>query len=112
MQEKILEVYVFQHYDVKVGVKINYPKNSVSLVEVADTSLVKKWVFAERGIEYMGGWLQILEAMQEAVKDANKKLKEYQKAKEDFVTDVLMEATDIVKRKGQKLPVFKGKKIK
>jgi predicted transcriptional regulator of viral defense system len=112
MEEKILEVYIFQYCDVKVGVKINYPKNSVSLVEVNDTNLIKKWVFAERGVEYMGGWLEILTAMQEAIKDANKKIKDYQKSKEDFVTDVLMEATDIVKRKGQKLPVFKGKKIK
>lgn len=71
---KYKETYLFQHKGVKIWVKIDYINNKISLVEPFGSSTEKfqqkKWLFHERGIEYMFGWIDILEAMQEAIKHA------------------------------------------
>lgn len=89
MQEKVIEVYGFTHKDITVTVKIDYKRNEISLLESYDgNSGAKKYVFAGRGVEYMQGWLNILEAMQEAIKDAKKRyeaeLAERSKFREDL----------------------------
>lgn len=72
--EKVVEIYGFTHKKITVTVKIDYKRNEISLLESYDgNSGAKKYVFAGRGVEYMQGWLNILEAMQEAVKDAKKR---------------------------------------
>ena len=77
MTDKVEEIYAFKHNDITVFVKIDYVNNKISLMEKNQRGcngwLQKQWLFAERGVEYMNGWLGILEAMQEAIKDAKKR---------------------------------------
>lgn len=95
---KIKETYQFTHNKIDIYVKIDYLNNKISLKEPVNSFggfQIKKWVFAERGVEFMQGWLDILEAMQEAIKDAKLKyehnLAEESKFKTDFVLNVLLE---------------------
>jgi hypothetical protein len=69
---KYQDVYIYTHKDIKVFVKIDYIANEISLLNGNDLK-PKNWVFAVRGVEYMNGWLTILEAMQMAIKDAKQR---------------------------------------
>jgi hypothetical protein len=71
-EHKHIEIYEHIHKGISVLVKINYFTNEISLLENR-TMQQKQWVFAKRGVEYMNGWITILEAMQEAIKHAKKK---------------------------------------
>lgn len=71
------EQVVFEHKGIKINLSINYEDNDVSMIE--STGEKKRWVFTDRGREYMQGWLDILEAMAEATKYAKAKLDEYYK---------------------------------
>lgn len=86
---KILEIYEFKHKEIKVMVKIDYPKGQISLVENA--SQFKKWIFADREIEYMDSWIIILEGMQEAIKDAKSKLEAYKEESNEKDVDLILE---------------------
>lgn len=91
---------------IKVTIKVDYDAGTVSLVERATSDIgytPKRYLFANRGVEYMQGWLNVLEAQAEAIKVAKKDLEEEQERKNDMVTDVLMEATEIVKQREKKL---------
>jgi len=73
---KFQEVYCFTYKKIDIYVKIDYYNNKISLMqpECAAMNFAKKqWVFADRGVEFMNGWLEILEAMKEAIKDAKSK---------------------------------------
>lgn len=45
-----------------------------------------KFLFAGRSIDYMNGWINILSAMQYAIKDARDELAKWQKAQKDKKT--------------------------
>ena len=107
---KHLEVKTYQYGDVKVMVEINYNTEKISLVETnhndhsADfRTQPKKYIFVQRELSYMNGWRNVLLAMGYAIDEAEKDLKDYiearRKAIADDTTAILMEATDIVKRK-------------
>jgi len=72
----IHEVIEYEHKGIKVFVKINHLKNTVSLVYIQDNTFDgvedKRWLFADRGLEYMKGWQNILDAMKYAVGEATK----------------------------------------
>lgn len=70
-QNKRKEVYDFTHKEITVTVMIDYVDNEISLLDRNGDS--KKWLFSNRGVEFMNGWLTILEAMSLAVVDAKKK---------------------------------------
>jgi hypothetical protein len=59
--------------NVRVRVAIDFENNKISLLE-EDSEHIKKWVFAERGIEYIQAWRDILEAMQYAIDRASGEL--------------------------------------
>lgn len=71
-EHKHIEIYEHIHKGISVLVKIDYFTNEISLLE-DKTMQRKEWIFAKRGVEYMNGWINILEAMQEAIKHAKKK---------------------------------------
>ena len=79
---KIKETYTFIHKEIIIFVRIDYLNNKVDLLDLVNSQTckfsAKKWVFSQRGIEFMDNWIIILEAMQEAIKDAKKKLGKYQ----------------------------------
>lgn len=76
-EHKLKETYEFIHKDIKIYIKIDYLNNRIDILE--PTSLLqgtfkkKEFVFVGRGVEYMQGWRNILEAVSEATKDAQKK---------------------------------------
>ena len=66
---KHIEVTTLTHKGIKVTYRINYDRGTATLVEYQNQNWKKKeYVFADRGLEYMNGWLDILEAMQVTVK--------------------------------------------
>lgn len=109
---KHLEIKTYEFYDIRVMVEINYDKALISLVERGENPdchcdgpvmKPKNYIFIKRGLEYMNGWRNVLSAMEFAIGEAEKELQEYIKVKEkekhDLVTDVLLQATDLVNQK-------------
>jgi len=95
-QHKIKETYRFVHKGISVFVRIDYINNKIDILEPTNKSEAsfakKKFVFTQRGVEYMQGWRDVLEAVSEATKDAQAKyehnLAEETKFKEDFAADL------------------------
>lgn len=89
---KNLEIRTVEHKGIKVSIKIDYDNGIASLVDPHDSYRGKRWLFSERGLEYMNGWQDILEAMQVAVKECKKELEsnlaEKSKFKEEFMKEV------------------------
>lgn len=72
----------YTHKGITIVVDIDLIQNQVTLMEKDHEGFKpKKWLFAARGVEYMKGWLSILEAMKYAVMEAEKILEA--KAEED-----------------------------
>lgn len=94
---KIKETVEFNFNDIKVFVKIDYLNNRIDIVEPKNYDqtnfTLKHWVFAGRGVEYMNGWLNILEAMKLSIREAKKmyeaNLAEESKFKEDMVEKII-----------------------
>lgn len=74
---KHLEIKTYVNNGVSVCVEINYDAGTISLLE-STTKQPKKWVFASRQVEYMPGWLDILDAMKLAVAQAEDDLLKHQ----------------------------------
>lgn len=75
---------VYTKQGINIAVDIDYVKKTVSLVEKNGGN--KKWIFAERSLEYMNGWILILRAMEYAVTEAKKELEAIKEQEhEDFV---------------------------
>ncbi len=85
----------YTHKGVTVPVDIDLVRGVIALVEKDGTEFsAKRWIFADRGLEYMNGWIIILEAMQSAVTEASKVLKEAKdKSLEEFA-DMLISLDD------------------
>ena len=97
------ELVSIRRYDFSDGttlfVKIDFEMNRVSFVEpvvekIGNEYRNKQWLFAERGEEYMNGWVNILGAMQYAAKSARDELrawqKEQKKKKSDRMIDIMI----------------------
>lgn len=71
------------HAGYVIYIKIDREKNKVSLVERDSNGayVPKRWLFAERGLEFMNGWRNILKAIDLAVVDAQADLEAYNEAK-------------------------------
>jgi hypothetical protein len=90
---KNLEIRTIEHKGIKVTYRINYDDGTAELVERIDGRWnVKQWVFKPRGLEYMNGWQDVLEAMKMAVaeckKELEKDLAEKTKFSKKFIKDV------------------------
>lgn len=75
--KKFKETYIFTHKGIDIWVILDYGNNKITLGEPLDmvesSFKAKEWIFKDRGFEYMHAWVVILEAMQEAIKDAQKR---------------------------------------
>lgn len=67
---------IYTHNGISVAVDIDLIAKTVSLVDKqGDNSFAhKNWYFTDRTIEYMNGWLAILDAMKHAITEAKKVL--------------------------------------
>ena len=90
---KVQEIYEFTYNKITVVVKIDYIRNKISLMEHISGGAYKEklYNFSGRGVEYMDGWLNIMEAMQEAVKDAKKRYEKNLAEVSEFKKDEMIE---------------------
>lgn len=90
-----VEIKTIEHKGVKVTIKVDFDAGTASLVEVQPHSRPfiyqdKHWIFGGRGLEYMNGWLNILEAMTVAVKECKKDL-EWKLAQDSAFKDEMID---------------------
>jgi hypothetical protein len=91
---------VYEHKGIKVAVDIDLVKREISLVEQPNKNSQwskKKWIFAERGIEYMNGWLLILDAMKFAITEAKKELEAAKDRDDEAFVNMLVSLNDNLK---------------
>jgi hypothetical protein len=87
MATELLSIKKYEFSDgTTIYVKIDFAKNKVSLVDNNGANF--KFLFAERGAEYMNGWLNILGAMRYAVREARDELEAWQKTKQ--IIDIMV----------------------
>ena len=62
-----IHIFIGKAQEVRVGVHINYATGHITLIDINPQNPKevqgKKWVFANRSLEYMQGWRDILDAM-------------------------------------------------
>jgi hypothetical protein len=75
-----LEIYDHHYKGIAVRVKIDYPNAEVSLLDGKNEP--KDWRFARRTPEYLNPWLNILDAMKSAIKEAKEKVEAYERERE------------------------------
>ena len=88
--KKHLEIETYMYAGVAVRVRIDYDAEHISLLDQGNGA--KKWVFAERQLEYMQGWQNILAAMKYAIEQATKKLEKHVRAVEKEKADLMNRA--------------------
>lgn len=91
---------VYTHKNgISITVDIDYVKKEISLVEKDGTN--KKWVFAERGPEYMHGWRNILIAMEWAVQQVQQEFKAITDKEHEDLAKLFMELDKSLKKGGK-----------
>jgi hypothetical protein len=90
MATELLSIKKYEFSDgTVIRVKVDYENNKVSLVDKGGNNT--KFLFAERGVEFMNGWVNILGAMQYAIKASRDDLLAWQKVKEDKDTKQIID---------------------
>lgn len=83
-----LIIKTIEHKGIRVMMKIDYDKGELSFMESNYGNWQNKnWVFANRGLEYMQGWLDILDAMKFAVGEGKKELEKDKNEKGKVMVD-------------------------
>ena len=90
MTKQIKETYIHEHKGIKVGITIDYRQKKISLIDT-ETLKQKHWLFNERSLEYMEGWVNVLNAMQVAIAGARLKLKGYVDEATEARVDIMVE---------------------
>lgn len=102
---KDLIVYrAYSHNGISILVKINFLDKTATLVERdksygQDGFKPKKWLFADRTIEYFTGWEMILDAMKYAINEARKEIEAVKEEEFNAFVDVMVELDKVVKKK-------------
>lgn len=92
--KKHIEILSLEHKGYTVMYQIDYDLGKVSLVERnRDRFDDKRFIFANRGLEYMNGWLDIIEAMRLAVVEGKKALESNLAEKSKFTEEMIMTLT-------------------
>lgn len=90
MATELLSIKKYEFSDgTVIRVKVDYEKNKVSLVDANGAN--NKFLFAERGLEYMNGWINILGAMQYAIRASRDDLAKWQEVKKDKDTKQIID---------------------
>lgn len=107
---KNLEIRTIEHKGVKVTIRIDYDKGNASLMEYIDNRWKpKRWLFTDRGLEYMNGWQDILEAMQESVKLCKIALEEDLAMKTAFREEFKIAVAEEESKKNEVVSITKGR---
>lgn len=86
---QLQETISYNHNGVIFYIELDYEKGVASFVEKDGTP--KRWLFTERGRDYLGGWLRIYEAMRAATIYADTRLKEQQEARDNAKEEQLID---------------------
>jgi hypothetical protein len=94
MPKKQLEVLVFKKNKIEVTVSIDYINKTISLVKPAGNPFKnqyekKEYIFIGRNAAFMPTWLNILDAMSYAIKEAKSLLDEAIKEEANFDSNIL-----------------------
>ena len=82
-----LTIKTYKYGDISIQVKIDFEENEITILDGKRNP--KQWIFSKRGLAFMQGWLNILEAMKYAVTEAGKELEAYQVEKAEERGEVL-----------------------
>lgn len=97
LAENYIHIFNGKVQQVAVAVHINYAEGYISLIDpnpenpAASFNNGKQWKFAKRGLEYMQGWQDILDAMKSAITEAKEKLETYKKEEEERKEALMIE---------------------
>jgi len=86
----LLEELQFEHNGIKVSVRIDYRHKKISVIDSYGRK--KNFVFAERGVEYMDGWKNILEAIIYATKAAKRMLEKRNEEENEKLIGLIIES--------------------
>ena len=96
-----LEVHKLNIDGVIVRVKLDYKRKVVSFVD--ENGNPEKFKFAERTMDYLGGWVRVFRALEEATLWADKKLAEEEarqdSEKEAKLIDLMIAVSDLERKK-------------
>ena len=85
------ELIKFTHRGVNINIDLDYNRKTVSLTKpvsiFSNNDDAKAWVFSGRTRQYLGGWHIVLEALQEATKYADTRLKEQEDARDKLAEE-------------------------
>lgn len=106
MSEDLFIRRAYTHKGVVVPVEIDLIAKTVTLVEkdYSGNFTAKKWLFADRELAYMDGWLLILDAMKYAISEAQKVLQAVDEKQTEKLVKLLVALDE------QKVPKKRGKK--
>ena len=95
-------VVKYEYPGFTVHIQTDYTKGLISIVEPKDNEsylsefVEKKWLFANREIEYMSGWRYIFECLADATRRAEADLVAYKSAEKEHknqkIVDILVAA--------------------
>lgn len=93
MSKELFIRKIYTKDGISVALDIDCESKTITFVERKGDGHYKpkKWVFEKRGREYLGGWVKILSAMEYAIKEADKYLKELDSRDEEKFVELLME---------------------
>jgi len=98
-----LEIIRVTTKGITVNVRLDYKKMHTTLVEYIDGEWKpQKWVFADRGAEYMQSWRDIFWAMDCAAEEAERKLKKRKEEKEEEAMEAVIELDKAMKEADDK----------
>lgn len=104
MSEDLFIRRVYTHKGIAVAVDIDLVKKEISLVEKRGNSFVEKsWYFTHRSLEYMNGWLTVLDAMKHAITEASKELKAAKDRDEEKFVNLLVAINDSMASKEERM---------
>lgn len=97
--ETNIVIKTIEHNGVKVSVKIDYDLGKVSLVKRTTKFHVnefphQEFVFNDRSLEYMNGWLNILEAMKIAIEYGKEELTKASEENLEKLVDLIDKANN------------------
>lgn len=91
---KNLEIKTIEHKGVKVRFRIDYDNGKVDLVDEMNNA--KKWNFSGRTLDYMTGWLNVIDAMRVAIEQCKKDLEADLAEKTKFHEEEIERLEDIL----------------
>lgn len=86
----LLEELWYEKNGIEVDVRIDYRKKKISVIDRNGEK--KNFLFAEREVEYMDGWKNILEAIIYATQEAKKRLQERIEEEQERVMELIADA--------------------